>query len=124
MKRLLALVLAMGALGSMTFAQELPSGATAWEYARLLVQRVPATTGNLSYSWTAFGVPDGIRGEFEEFMPELAQQYGVDFEAVRASLPGGVAYTLNLVGLAGWELVVYTNLGSGGFEALLKRPKP
>lgn len=125
MKKLAVFVLVLSALGSMTFAQGLPTGATAWEYATLRIQRSPALTGDLHYSWYAYGVPDGIRGGFSEFMPELARQYGVDFEAVRANLPGGIGYTLNLVGLAGWELVDYLRVNdTGDAQAVLKRPRP
>ena len=119
----------MRAFGATVFAQGLPSGATAWEYATYRQQKI--VTGS-RYLWTAPGVGNGIGGEIEEFYPSLAAHYGIDYEAVRDTLsPRGfptspnVAHAMNLVGIVGWELVAYFPEDANGVvEAIFKRPRP
>jgi hypothetical protein len=121
MKRLLVVVLAASVLGSMAFAQGLPRGATAWEYATLLRER---SGYDFAFEWYSRAVPAGIASGSPDFYVAFAEAHGINYERVKEELPGGVAYMLNLAGMAGWEVVTYLDLGSGEYEVLFKRPRP
>jgi hypothetical protein len=124
MKRLLVLVLAACLLGSMAFAQGLPRGATAWEYAFLVVNVNPVNRSQVtSYTWYAYGVPDGIQGDFESVVAALASQYRVDLDAMRENQWSGPLFVLNLVGFAGWELLSEGRTIDFGAEFWFKRPR-